>query len=87
MHKNTAPGSAGNGIFSMFRDLSLCAVSCAHALAEQQGNAPQAGKTHKGVDDPAEDGILTAKQPCYKVELKNAHKAPVKGTDNGQDQC
>lgn len=56
------------------------------SLAEQQRNAPQARKAHNGINDPAEDRTLPAKQPGNKIKLENAHKAPVQAADNGQDQ-
>ena len=76
MHKNTAPGSAGNGIFSMFRDLSLCAVSCAHALAKQQGNAPQAGNANNGIDDAADHCGLAAEQIGDEVKAEQGKYDP-----------
>ena len=62
----------------LFFCTEFCSVS-----AEKHRNAPQAGKTYKGINDPAEQRILASKQPCYKVELENADKAPVEGADDG----
>lgn len=55
--------------------------------AKQKGNAPQTGQSHKGIDDPAEKRTLTTKEPGHQIELENAHKAPVQGADDGQNQC
>lgn len=62
--------------------LFLCAKFCS-VSAEEHCNAPQTGKSYKGVNDAAEQRILTAKQPRYKVELKNADETPVQGTNDG----
>lgn len=56
----------------LFFCAELCSVS-----AEEHCNAPQTGKSYKGVNDAAEQGILTTKQPRYKVKLKNANETPV----------
>ena len=62
-------------------------VDAAAAFAEQERCAPQARQSHQGIDDTADDGVLTAEEPGYKVKLENADEAPVGTADNGQDQC
>lgn len=62
--------------------LFLCAKFCS-VSAEEHCNAPQTGKAHKGVNDAADQSVLSAKQPGNKVELKNADKTPVQGTNDG----
>ena len=56
--------------------LFFCAEFCS-VSAEEHCNAPQTGKPHKGINDTAYEGVLTAKQPGNKVKLKNTYKAPV----------
>lgn len=56
--------------------LFFCAEFCS-VSAEEHCNAPQTGKSYKGVNDAAEQRILTAKQPRYKVKLKNPNETPV----------
>lgn len=56
--------------------LFFCAESCT-VSAKQHGNAPKAGKTYKGVNDAAEESILTAKEPRNQIKLEDAYKAPV----------
>jgi hypothetical protein len=50
--------------------------------AKQQTNAPQTCQCDDRIDDTAEDRILAAKQPCYKVKLENTNQTPVKGADD-----
>lgn len=57
------------------------------ALAKQQCDAPDAGETDEGIDDPAEYRALAAKQPCHKVKLKNTDQTPVQAADDRKDQC
>ena len=56
--------------------LFFCAEFCS-VSAEEHCNAPQTGKSYKGVNDATEQRILTAKQPRYKVKLKNPNETPV----------
>ena len=62
-------------------------VAAATASAEQKGNTPQTCKTDDGVDDPAQQSALTAKEPCHQIKLENTHKAPVGAADDRQYQC
>lgn len=58
---------------------------CIKALlssAKQQGNAPQTCQPDDGINDAAEDGILTAEDPCHQVKLKNTHETPIDRADN-----
>ncbi len=55
--------------------------------AEEQRNAPNAGKSDKGINDSADKCALAAKQPCDKVKLKNTDQTPVQRTDDAEYQC
>ena len=55
--------------------------------AEQKTDAPEASQTDNAIYDTAENCVLTTKDPCDKIELKNCDEAPVNRTDDGQDQC
>ena len=55
--------------------------------AKQERNAPQAGQTNQGVYQTAEQGTLTAEEPCHQVESENSHQAPVQTANNGNDRC
>ena len=60
----------------------LFAVNLLTSSAEQQGNAPQAGKTNKCIDNAADNCILSSENPCNKVEFENADQPPVEGTND-----
>ena len=62
-------------------------VAAPQISAEQEGDAPQAGNTDDGIDDPADYRILATKDPGDKVKLENTHQAPVDATDDGQKLC
>lgn len=62
--------------------LFFCAEFCS-VSAEEHCNAPQTGKTYKGVNDAAKQRILPSKQPCNKVKLENADETPVQGANDG----
>lgn len=64
----------------------LLVIAAAMASAEQEGNAPQAGKTNEGVNNPADNGTLAAKEPCHKVKLENTDQPPVGTADDGKNQ-
>ena len=56
-------------------------------LTKQQSDAPEACQADQSINDPADDRTLSAKQPGYQIELKDAHKAPVQAADDRKDQC
>ena len=64
----------------------LLVVATAVASAEQERNAPQAGKSNEGVNNPADNGILATKEPCHKVKLENSDQSPVGTADDGKNQ-
>lgn len=55
--------------------------------AEQKGNVPDACNANQRIDNAADDGSLTAKEPGYQVKLEKTHKAPVEGADDRKYQC
>lgn len=57
------------------------------AVAEEKGDAPQAGGANQGVDDAAEHGCLAAKDRGDQIELEDADQPPVDGADDDQKQC
>ena len=52
--------------------------------SEKKGDAPQTGKCDHGIDDSAQNSILTAKDPCYQIKAENAHQAPIDATNDGK---
>ena len=78
---NVKLGSTGTGAA-----LSLFPVNSGMA-PEQQCDAPCTGQTYQSIDDSAQKGILSAKEPCHQIKLKNAHKPPVQTANDGKDQC
>ena len=61
---------------------AMLLVAIAELFAEQEGSTPQAGEPNNRVDNAAEQGILSAKQPGHQVELKDSHKPPVDTADD-----
>ena len=55
--------------------------------AKQEGGAPDTGKANNGVDQPAEQGTLSAKKPGHQIELKQTNQTPVQASDHRQNQC
>ncbi len=55
----------------------------AFARAEEQGNAPDAGKCHDGVNDAAQQRTASSADPRHDVELKQTDAPPVECTDDG----
>ena len=66
--------------FSM--QLLLVFVILDFAGTEEEGNAPQSGKCHRGVDDTRPKGILTAADPRYKVKFEQSDGTPVQRSDD-----
>lgn len=48
---------------------------------EEERNAPNTGQCYKGIDNPAEDCGLPAKNPSHDVKTEYADASPVQGTD------
>jgi hypothetical protein len=55
-------------------------------LSEQQRDAPDGAKPHKGVDYAADRGGLSAEQPCDHIKAEQTYAAPVEAADNGEYQ-
>lgn len=53
---------------------------------EEEGDAPKSRKRNDGIDKAAEQGVLTAEQPCHRIEPKQSDRTPVERTDNADDQ-
>ena len=53
---------------------------------EQQGDTPDGGQTHQGIDDPADGAVGSAKGKGHKVKAKYTDAAPVEAADDGQDK-
>ena len=62
------------------------AVMGAYALAEEQGNAPYARKTHQSKNNAGDHRVGSAADPGDKVEPENAYAAPVEGADNYENK-
>ena len=70
----------------MKKSLGLFLIGGGHALAEEQGNAPQARDAHDGVDHAADDRALAAADLGHQVKLEKSYQQPVDGADDGYDQ-
>ena len=55
--------------------------------AEQQGDAPQTGKTDHCVDNAADARGLPAENPRDQIKACEADQTPVDRADNCQNQC
>lgn len=62
-------------------------VDPAFALSEQERDAPKAGQAHQCIHDPGQQGILTAEDPCHKIEAEDTDQPPVGTANDRQDQC
>ena len=58
----------------------------AFTRSEKQGNAPYTRKCNHGINDPCEERILTATDPCNGIELEKTDAAPVECTYNCKNQ-
>ena len=56
------------------------------SCSENQRDTPDAGKSHDGVNDAAEERVLSATNPCHDVKGKQTDATPVESADNGDDQ-
>lgn len=65
-----------------FGNFPLFCVEARAVSAKQERDAPQPRKTDNRINNSAEDRGLTAEDPCYKIELKQADKSPVDRTDD-----
>lgn len=65
---------------------SYLVITIAKLFAEEERSAPQTCKADDGVNDPAEYGILSTKQPGHKIKLKDTDEAPVDTANDRQDQ-
>ena len=54
--------------------------------SKKQGNAPNACKTHKSVDDAADGSCLTAEEPGNQIKSEQTDQTPVQRTDDAQNQ-
>lgn len=54
----------------------------AFARAEEQGDAPDAGKGYECVDDTSDNGTLTAADPRNDIKFEQTDTSPVERTDN-----
>ena len=50
--------------------------------AEQKCGTPNTCQADNGVNQPAEQGTLTTKEPSYQVELENTDQSPVQTSDD-----
>src|SRR5699024_3772915 len=62
-----------------------CCLVADLGVAEKEGNCPDTGQGHQGIDNAAEQSRLAPKQSCHQVELKDPDAAPVQCADD--DQC
>ena len=54
--------------------------------AEEQGNAPDRGQAHQGIDHAADGAAGAAEQEGDQVKAEDADAAPIQAADNGQNQ-
>ena len=55
-------------------------------VPEQQRDAPETCQPDQRVDDPGEDGGLSAEQECDGIKAEQPHAAPVQRADDHKDQ-
>ena len=53
---------------------------------EEERDAPNTRKGDNGVDDAADESILTAAEPRNYVKLEKTDATPVEGSDDGEDE-
>jgi len=53
---------------------------------EEQRNAPNAGKSDNGIDNSADQSVLSSTDPSDNVKLEQTDATPVQRADNGQGQ-
>ena len=56
------------------------------SCAENQRDAPDAGESHDGVNDAAEERVLSAEDPGDNIELEKTNGSPVQSTDDRQNE-
>lgn len=54
--------------------------------AEEERDTPNAREGDDGVDDTADEGILTAAEPRNYVKLEKTDATPVEGSDDGENE-
>lgn len=54
---------------------------------EQERYTPQTCKPYDCINNPAEQGTLSTKEPCDQIKLKNTDQAPVQTANNRKNQC
>ena len=54
--------------------------------AEEERDAPNACEGDDGVDDTADEGILTAAEPRNYVKLEKTDASPVERSDDSKDE-
>ena len=75
----------GDCCISMQQPLLRClSILDGFSGTKQKGNAPKSRQRDDRVDDAADQGVLSAEDPRYKVKLEQADAAPVHSTDDNQ---
>ena len=74
---------SGFFLFSV-SDVVVAVNNGSFGVPEKEGDAPDARKGNKRVNDSAENRSLTAENPGNKVELKKTDAAPVECTDDNE---
>jgi len=54
--------------------------------SEEKGDAPKTCKGNYGVNNTGNDCLLTATDPCYKVETEKTDASPVQCADDGEQK-
>ena len=71
-------------------DLFLCRLLFGHfavlSLPEKERDAPHARQGDDGIDDAADQRILTTADPGDDIKLEEAYAAPVESADNGENE-
>lgn len=55
-------------------------------MSEKKRDAPQTCETDQRIDDAAETGSLTAKEPCNQIKFCKANQAPVDCADDDENK-
>ena len=66
----------------------LCSGPLVHGVGipKQQGNAPDRGQAHQGIDHAADGAAGATEQEGDQVKAEDADAAPIQAADNGQNQ-
>ena len=66
----------------LLQGISFLLAVCNGISAKQKGNTPKACQTYDRIDNAAEQGTLSPKEPCDQIKLKDTNQSPVQTADD-----